>query len=364
MPSVDVLVKSDIENSFRVQQVKGIFDVPEMASIEHSWKISVPVEDRPWSIGLIVGPSGSGKSTVARACFGDQLIEHGFQWHEKKAIVDGFDPSLSATDITNALSSVGFSSPPQWLKPYQALSNGQKFRCDLAKALCESSDLVVFDEFTSVVDRTVAKVASAAVSKAIRRQDKKRFVAVSCHSDVEEWLDPDWVLDMTEQKFAWRLLRRRPEIKLDIYKASTMAWGLFSGHHYLTANIHKAAQCFVACWQGRPVAFTSFLTLVHPKVKNTKREHRTVVLPDFQGVGIGNALSEWLGGHLKKLGYAFQSTTSHPAMIKHRHKSDKWVVAKFGHANSPGKTSTNTAAKTVSACRITANCKYVGGNNG
>jgi len=59
MPSVDVLVRSDIQNSFRVQQVKGIFDVPEMASIEHSWKIDIPIEEKPWSIGLIVGPSGS-----------------------------------------------------------------------------------------------------------------------------------------------------------------------------------------------------------------------------------------------------------------------------------------------------------------
>ena len=360
MPSVDVLVRSNIQNSFRVQQVKGIFDVPEMASIEHSWKIDIPIEEKPWSIGLIVGPSGSGKSTIASKCFGESMIENGFEWDAKKAIVDGFDAKLSATEITAALSSVGFSSPPQWLKPYHALSNGQKFRCDLARSLCESSDLVVFDEFTSVVDRTVAKVASAAVSKAIRREAKKKFVAVSCHSDVEEWLDPDWVLDMTEQKFSWRCLRRRPEIKLDIHKATTMAWPLFSGHHYMTANIHKAAQCFVACWNGRPVAFTSYLPLVHPSVKNTKREHRTVVLPDFQGVGIGNALSEWLGGHLKKLGYAFQSTTSHPAMIKHRHKSDRWIVLRLGHSNASIKTSTSAVSKTISSSRITASCKYVG----
>lgn len=215
----------------------------------------------------------------------------------------------------------------------------------------------MFDEFTSVVDRTVAKVASAAVAKTIRRLNEKRFVAVSCHCDVEEWLDPDWVLDMTEQKFSWRCLRQRPKVKLTIHKATTMAWSMFSGHHYLTKTIHKAAQCFVACWNGRPVAFTSYLTLVHPKVKNTKREHRTVVLPDFQGVGIGNALSEWLGDYLKSKGFAFQSTTSHPAMIKHRHKSPKWIVARLGHVASPGKTS---ALKSCSGSRVTANCKYVG----
>lgn len=361
MPSIDILVESPIANSFRVQQVKGMFDVPEMASVQHSWSIDVPIEKQNWSIGLIVGPSGSGKSTIARKLFDGQLIESAFVWDKHKAVVDCFDECQNVTEITHALSSVGFSSPPQWLKPYYALSNGQKFRCDLARAMCSNRDVIVFDEFTSVVDRTVAKVASAAVAKTIRRSNEKKFVAVSCHCDVEEWLDPDWVLDMTEQKFSWRCLRQRPKVELTIHKATTMAWAMFSGHHYLTKTIHKAAQCFVGCWNGRPVAFTSYLTLVHPKVKNTKREHRTVVLPDFQGVGIGNALSEWLGDYLKSKGFAFQSTTSHPAMIKHRHKSPKWIVSRIGHVACIGKTSTlKKLSGSISSSRVTANCKYVG----
>jgi hypothetical protein len=42
------------------------------------------------------------------------------------------------------------------------------------------------------------------------------------------------------------------------------------------------------------------------------REHRTVVLPDFQGVGIGDALSEWLGAYLRSWGIRIRSLTSHP----------------------------------------------------
>lgn len=360
MPRVDVLVKSEICDSFRVQQVKGLFDVPQMARIEHSWSINVPIDDKPWTIGLIVGPSGSGKSTIAKKLFNNQVIETAFDWDEKKAVVDCFDECGEVSKITHVLSSVGFSSPPQWLKPYFALSNGQKFRCDLARAICSESKVVVFDEFTSVVDRTVAKIASAAVSKSIRTTNQKKFVAVSCHSDVEEWLNPDWVLDMTDQKFLWRCLRQRPQIRLAIHKASTVAWSVFGEHHYLTNTIHKAAQCFVACWDDRPVAFTSFLTLVHPSVKNTKREHRTVVLPDFQGVGIGNALSEWLGDYLKRNGYSFQSTTSHPAMIKHRHKSKKWIVSRIGHVSKPRASSGPSKSKSNSSSRVTANCKYIG----
>lgn len=73
-------------------------------------------------------------------------------------------------------------------------------RVDLARALLEK-DFVVFDEFTSVVDRTVAKTACIAINKAVKRT-KKKFVAVSCHYDILEWLCPDWVFDTnTMQSF-------------------------------------------------------------------------------------------------------------------------------------------------------------------
>lgn len=94
--------------------------------------------------------------------------------------------------------SVGFGSVPSWLKPYSVLSNGEKVRADLARAMLEK-DFIVFDEFTSVVDRQVAKVASIAIHKAIKRLEKK-FIAISCHYDILEWLEPDWVFDTNEMK--------------------------------------------------------------------------------------------------------------------------------------------------------------------
>ena len=113
---------------------------------------------------------------------------------------------MSIKDVTTLLSSVGFSSPPAWLRPYGVLSNGEQFRATLARALAEKSDLCVFDEFTSVVDRVVGQIGSAAVAKTIRRRGSK-FVAVTCHDDVLEWLDPDWVYTPADGSFAWRSLR-------------------------------------------------------------------------------------------------------------------------------------------------------------
>ena len=50
---------------------------------------------------------------------------------------------------------------------------------DIARALCLDQNEIVFDEFTSVVDREIAKVSAYAISKAVRRS-KKKFIAVTC----------------------------------------------------------------------------------------------------------------------------------------------------------------------------------------
>ena len=364
MPSADILIESPIESSFRVEQVRGMFDVPKAGVIKHEWKVNMPLEEKPWQIGLIVGPSGSGKTTIGRRLFPDALFHEGYEWPETAAIVDGFPKDLPANDITKALSSVGFSSPPHWLKRFSHLSNGQKFRCELSRVLLEDADTVVFDEWTSVVDRDAAQVASAAVAKALRKRGSPNLVALSCHYDVVDWLQPDWVYNVATNEFHWRLLRQRPDIELRIHQAGTDAWKIFQGHHYLSKALHKAARCFVATWRDKPVAFTSFITFCHPHAQQTKREHRTVVLPDFQGVGIGNAMSEWLGAFVTASGYRFVSTTSHPAMMRHRHKSPVWHVGRMGHVPTPSmkKADKDTRALRLAASvsRVTAGCEYIG----
>jgi energy-coupling factor transporter ATP-binding protein EcfA2 len=337
-----------------------MFDVPDRTAIRHEWDVDIPVEEKPWQIGLIVGPSGSGKTTIGRRAFADALFHEGYEWPEDAAIVDGFPPALDGKAITQALSSVGFSSPPHWLKRFAHLSNGQKFRCELARLMLEDAETVVFDEFTSVVDRDAARVSSAAVAKALRKRGSPRLVALSCHYDIIDWLDPDWVYDTANLRFDWRSLRGRPPIELRIHKTSTAAWRLFRGHHYLSRDINASAQCYVATWQGNPVAFSSFLHFPHASARDIKREHRTVVLPDYQGVGIGNRLSEWLGAFLKAQGWRFRSTTSHPAMIRHRSASTLWRRDSFGmKAQHAGKRIVGLR-ETASAGRITASFEYVG----
>lgn len=158
--------------------------------LEKHFKGSLPLEDFNWQIGVIVGRSGSGKTSIAKQLFSEAYIRE-FEY-KSKCVLDDFPEELETSEITRMLCSVGFASPPDWLKNYDCLSQGEKMRVDIARALCLDKPLIVFDEFTSVVDREIAKVSAYAISKAVRRSCKK-FIAVTCHYDVVDWLEPDWV---------------------------------------------------------------------------------------------------------------------------------------------------------------------------
>jgi ABC-type uncharacterized transport system YnjBCD ATPase subunit/GNAT superfamily N-acetyltransferase len=316
-----ITVESPILESPRVAQIRGIFDLSVEKSSRLQWTVSLPLDERPWNIGLIAGPSGCGKSTLARH-FWPECIHRDFTWPTDAALLDGFPAHLPIKDITALLSAVGFSSPPAWLRPFHVLSTGQQFRVTLARLLAEAPDLAVMDEYTSVVDRTVAQIGSAALAKVIRQRGQ-RFIAVTCHDDVEPWLNPDWVYRPAENVFTWRCLRRRPALALAIVRCQTSAWRLFAAHHYLSAALNASAVCFLAVWREQPVAFSAWLPFVGAGPP-TRREHRTVTLPDYQGAGIGNVLSAAIASMWKALGYRAISTTSHPAMMRARQKSPLW----------------------------------------
>ena len=189
--------KNEVDKTFRVSKVMADFDVDPKHSNEHfEGDLDLPEK---WNVGIIVGKSGTGKTTIAKDMFGEELIS-GFEY-KNKSVIDDMPKNKSVEDISRAFYSVGFGSVPSWLKPYSVLSNGEKMRVDIARSILEK-DFIVFDEFTSVVDRQVAKVASMAVSKAIRKQDKK-FIAVTCHYDVIDYLEPDWIFNTDTMTFSF-----------------------------------------------------------------------------------------------------------------------------------------------------------------
>src|SRR5262249_1609169 len=137
--SVTITVESPVVESPRVLQLRGLFDLPVEHTSRLSWRVELPLSERPWNVGLITGPSGCGKATSARKLWPAEYARpESLAWPDGRAVIDTFPASLSINDVTTLLSAVGFSSPPAWLRPFAVLSTGQRFRATLARLLAEA----------------------------------------------------------------------------------------------------------------------------------------------------------------------------------------------------------------------------------
>lgn len=363
MPRAHIVKSVSITRTPRVMQLEGLFDVPPREKSKEEWDVDLRCEEKDWNIGLIVGPSGSGKTTIINKIFQKTIIK-GYVWPKDKSIVDGFPDGVSIRDITGCLSSVGFSSPPNWLRPYHVLSTGEQFRVTIARALIESPGLAVIDEFTSTVDRTVAQIGSAAIAKTVRKR-KQKVIAVSCHYDVVDWLQPDWVYDLRPMVFKWRSVQRHPEVTIEIHRVHYSAWKLFSKYHYLSQQINNNAKCFIALLKGEPVAFAAWLHMVG-RGGGFWRGHRLVCLPDYQGVGIGVRFSDYVAGLMAAIkGKRVFVVSGHPGVIQYHAASPLWKMYRgVGRASESGtmhqKKELQRNYKMNSARRATASFVYVG----
>jgi len=355
MPTFDIIKQVKPSKTFRVASVIGKFDLQSENIVEH-FKGDIEIPEQ-WQIGLIVGKSGTGKTTIAKQLFENAYITS--YEYTKETVLDDMPKECSVEQITSAFNSVGFSSPPSWLKSYSVLSNGQKMRVDLARAILEEQKFFVFDEFTSVVDRNVAQIGSFAMQKAIRKTDKQ-FIAVTCHFDVLDWLLPDWVFNtdtMTFQSFEGQK-KNRPEIKFEIFHTGDKTiWKMFAKHHYLSHSHNNAANVFIATVNDEIAGFISILHFPHPKAKDLKKVHRLVILPDYQGAGIGIKLLNEVGKVYKIDDWRYTIVTSAPSLINALKKSNEWLCLRIGRAINKSKSSKITGFRKdggYSSNRITA----------
>lgn len=350
----DILRKSDIQKTFRVQSIMGRFDM-SYEKIEERFTGEILLPDQ-WSVGLIVGKSGSGKSTILNHLF-PNLTNKQFNYTDG-AIIDDMPTESSVDAIVKAFNSVGFSSPPSWLKPYSVLSNGEKMRVDLANAMLQPDPMFVFDEFTSVVDRQVAKIGSFAIQKAIRKSDKQ-FIACTCHYDVLNWLLPDWIFNTDTMTFQLSQKKNRPKLKFRIFEADRALWKMFARHHYLSADHSKSAKVFIATVDDQVCAFCSVIHFPHPKVRNMRKIHRIVVLPDYQGMSIGIRMLSEIGKIYLSEGYRLGITTSSPSLVFGLKNKPDWQCKSLGRsAPSKSKSISKAFKATISVNRITATFEY------
>ena len=135
---------------------------PRKRAEEFGWKglgeIPGILKTKNFTSLLVLGPSGSGKTSLLKSMiktkypnFKNPLIPRG-KWKKSMSIVDSFPNSKSAV---NWLGSIGLSSVPTWCKPWECLSKGDQYRASVALQLAcrEKNEPVIFDEWTSVLDR-------------------------------------------------------------------------------------------------------------------------------------------------------------------------------------------------------------------
>jgi ABC-type lipoprotein export system ATPase subunit/GNAT superfamily N-acetyltransferase len=266
-----------------------------------------------WNIGVIYGGSGTGKSTLLKH-FG--TIRE-IQFDENKSLISNFD-WIEPSDACLLLSAIGLSSVPTWLRPFRTLSNGEQYRATLAYLIgsAKEGEVILVDEYTSVVDRDVAKAMSFALQKFIRKHNK-RIILASCHFDIMEWLLPDWTYSPLKGRVERHdyLRQSRPKIEFQIFRCRYETWRIFKQHHYLTQDLNKASKCFALTWNDKPTSFIAILPLPSGTIQNAFRVSRLVVLPDYQGLGFGIKLLNYIGAMYKAISKTLYIKTSNPSLF-------------------------------------------------
>ena len=289
----------DGESSFEVPRVAGIPD--------------------DFNIGVVCGSSGSGKSSILKN-FGE---EENIEWKYNRSVASHF---INVDDAIDRLTAVGLNNVPTWAKPRHVLSMGEGFRADLARKL---KDNAVIDEYTSVVNRDVAKSCSKASSKYIKRNNLKNIVLASCHYDILDWLEPDWVYLTDSQKMTRGY--HRPRVSFTIHDCTKRYWEMFKKHHYLTSEIPTAVKCYLAIWENNIVGFCCSIPmpgyyppLYEGDIRKCYRECRTVILPDFQGLGIGTKLHNAIADMHIENNVRYFCKTSHVRIGEYNDRSKLW----------------------------------------
>lgn len=322
-----VELSSEIQKSFRTQKAADSVNLKIEEKSTHKLTIEADLDSK-FNIGLIVGNSGSGKTTLAKKVWGEAWLEN--KLDEKKAIIDQFPEHFSYDDCASALTGMGLTSIPCWVRPAITLSTGQKARAEAALKFASEEKITVIDEWTSTVDRTVAKVMSHAIQKEARKSNRT-LVLVGCHYDVIEWLNPDWIIDCNTQSYLDRrsmvgAFTRSDRLSFDVRECDKRSWKYFSKYHYLSPNLPGGKIFTFGLFEGdRQVGFQCFAcySMVDKKLYHS---NRVVVHPDYVGFGLGIQMATVGANEMVKRGFTVKAKLTSLAMVKARQNHRNWKL--------------------------------------
>jgi GNAT superfamily N-acetyltransferase len=173
----------------------------------------------------------------------------------------------------------------------------------------------------------VGKVMSHCVAKHARRS-KRSIVLNSCHYDVIEWLDPDWIIDCNKQTYTDRRNRvgveeRTDRLRFDVYQADKRTWGYFSKYHYLSERLAPNSQVY-GLWCGvDQIGFQAFTPYIIGNF-DTYFSNRTVIHPDYAGLGLGIKLINETSKHMVKKGFKIKAKFSSTPIYKAMKRQPEW----------------------------------------
>jgi len=325
MQTYELTLKSDVFKTFRCMKAANSLDIDAEQKSVHRFKVDADITTA-FNVGLIVGASGSGKTTLASSIYGPDAFRTVLNL--ALPVVDQFPEKYSYDECAAMLCGVGLTAVPCWIRPAFTLSNGQRARAECALQLArDDQPLTTIDEWTSVVDRTVAKVMSFCVQKHARRVNRQ-IVLLSCHYDVIDWLNPDWVIDCNRQEFndrrsLWRSFQRSEQLTFDIRPVDASTWRYFSKYHYLSERLPGG---YIRTWGvfhgDEQIGFQCFANYVPRRTGQRMKMHsnRTVIHPDYAGLGLGikviNATSRAMVAEHFDVWAKYSSTPVYRAMCK------------------------------------------------
>ena len=112
-------------------------------------------------------------------------------------------------------------------------------------------------------------------------------------------------------------------------------WEVFRKYHYLNTELHMAAEQWVGIWEDELICHTGIIQF--PMRKGWKRVHRLVVLPDYQGVGVGMKFVNAVSEKYVSDGWMVNLTTTTPAIVGALKRSNVWMLGSYGRiGNSMG----------------------------
>lgn len=334
--SPKILVKIDKSFPVTPSMTRRVFEVSHAFGIDIDEKRRQTVyngfvlEINPRDVVYITGESGSGKSILLREIsrvlsrrreFGGVVTDRELMIDEDEVIIEGVGRDTS--EAVEILNSVGLGEAFLFLKRYRELSDGQKYRYQLAKALCMNRKTIAMDEFCSMLDRDTARVVAYLFQKYVRRNGMTLIVATT-HRDLIEDLRPSILVEkrlgpnvtvtyLTPQDGPCSLMK---EIIMEPGDISD--YEALSGFHYrgrkppCIAKIYRAKRgeelCGVIVYvsaithpllRGRHMVFPQLLeiyrsgglkSLVQVVKRNILRIARVIVYPKYRGIGLGTRL--------------------------------------------------------------------------